>query len=168
MIDSYLLHGPSLREGLSTADLEAWGAMERLHAAGSVGLIGVSNFTPRQLGILLSRAAVPPAFVQNRCYAALGWDAAVRAICDREGVVYQGFSLLTANAHVVGGSVVRDIARRHGRAPTQVIFRFALQLGMIPLTGTSNPAHMGDELAVYDFELADAEFHAIERSGLAG
>ncbi|MFN2556144.1 MAG: aldo/keto reductase family protein [Nitriliruptorales bacterium] len=165
-VDSYLLHGPSQRRGLGASDIEAWSAMEALHDAGKTRFLGVSNVAPNQLTALLRRARVRPAFVQNRCFAALGWDAAVRDICAREGLVYQGFSLLTANGQVGRGRVVRDIAQRHGRTPAQVIFRFALQLGMIPLTGTTNPHHMGEDLSVYEFELTAGEVRAIERAGI--
>ena len=162
VVDSYLLHAPSLSQGLSPADIEAWRVMETLHDAGRVRFIGVSNFAPDQLVTLLRAARVRPTFVQNRCYASRRWDASVRAICSREGVVYQGFSLLTANQRVVRSSLVYKIARRHQRAPTQVIVRFALQLGMVVLTGTTNPQHMAEDLALYDFELTHAEVNALE------
>lgn len=164
-VDSYLLHGPSQRRGLGAPDIEAWGAMEALHDAGKTRFLGVSNAAPDQLAALLRFARVRPTFVQNRCYAALGWDAAVRAMCDREGLVYQGFSLLTANDKIIRASVVQDIARRHRRTPAQVVFRFALQVGMIPLTGTTNPRHKAEDLAVYEFELDAVELKAIERAG---
>jgi diketogulonate reductase-like aldo/keto reductase len=164
VVDSYLLHAPSVPEGLSTADIAAWHVMESLYDAGRVRFIGVSNFAPDQLVALLRAARVRPAFVQNRCYASQGWDASVRAICTREDVTYQGFSLLTANEPILRGSLVHDIARRHRRAPAQVILRFALQLGMIVLTGTTNPQHMADDLAVYEFELTSAELNAIEQA----
>jgi diketogulonate reductase-like aldo/keto reductase len=160
-IDSYLLHAPSQRRGLGPADVEAWGAMEAVHDTGRCRFLGVSNVGPDQLAALLLRARIRPAFVQNRCYASLGWDAQVRAICDREGVVYQAFSLLTANVAFVRSPLVQQIARRHGRTPAQVVFRFALQDGMLPLTGTTSPRHMAEDLAVYEFELAPAEVEAI-------
>lgn len=162
-LDGYLLHGPSQGTGLGMADFEAWKAMEALHRAGGARFLGVSNVSPGQLEMLLRRAQVAPTFVQNRCYAALGWDAAVRQICDQEGLVYQGFSLLTANAGIFRRPLIPEIAGRHGRLPAQVVFRFALQVGMIPLTGTSDPGHMAEDLAVYDFELTDAEVRAIEQ-----
>ena len=165
VVDSYLLHAPSRPQGLSTADIEAWRAMEILHEAGRVRFLGVSNFAPDQLVALLRAARVRPTFVQNRCYASRGWDASVRTICTREGMTYQGFSLLTANERVLRGSLVHDIARRHQRAPAQVILRFALQLGMIALTGPTNPQHMADDLAVYEFQLTSAEVNAIARCG---
>lgn len=162
-LDSYVLHAPSQRAGLGAADFEAWGAMEALQRTGGSKLLGVSNFSALQLAMLLRRAEVAPTFVQNRCYAVLGWDAEVRSMCDREGMVYQGFSLLTANREILRSRVVLETARRHGRLPTQVVFRFALQVGMMPLTGTSDPAHMAEDLQAYDFELTDAELTAIER-----
>lgn len=165
VLDSYLLHTPAQPRGLSAADFEAWGAMEALHDAGRARFLGVSNFAADQLTTLLRRARVRPTFVQNRCYATLGWDAGVRAVCDREGVTYQGFSLLTANPRIVFGPQVREVALHHGRTPAQVVLRFALQLGMIALTGTTSPQHMADDLAVPEFELTPAEMNAIEHAG---
>ena len=164
VVDSYLLHAPSVPQGLARADIEAWRAMEILHDAARVRLLGVSNFAPDQLTALLRAARVRPTFVQNRCYASRGWDAGVRDLCTREGVTYQGFSLLTANEGVVRSSLVHDIARRHQRTPAQVILRFAHQLGMIALTGTTNPQHMAADLAVYEFELTPAEVNVIEHA----
>lgn len=166
VVDSYLLHAPSLPQGLGTADIEVWRAVETLHDAGRVRFLGVSNFAPDQLAALLRAARVRPTFLQNRCYASRGWDANVRAVCAHEGVTYQGFSLLTANEPVVRSSLVLDIARRHRRSPAQVILRFALQVGMIVLTGTTSPQHMADDLAVYEFELTSAEMNAIEHGGI--
>lgn len=164
-IDSLLLHGPSQRWGLAAADMEAWNAMEGLHTEGKVRLLGASNFSSDQLRQLLARASVPPAFLQNRCFAALGWDRAVRRICDAEGVVYQGFSLLTANAEFIQLPVVHSVARRHGRTLAQIVFRFALQAGMIPLTGTSSYSRMREDLQIYDFQLEPEEVASIERVG---
>src|SRR5438477_1074530 len=93
VIDSYVLHGPTEREGLAPADWEAWRAMESLHAGGQARHLGVSNVSPGQLKALHEGSRVRPAFVQNRCHAARGWDRGVRAFCAEHGLVYQGFSL---------------------------------------------------------------------------
>lgn len=167
-VDSYVLHGPSQRRGLHADDQEAWRAMEAIQQAGGTRLLGVSNVTADQLRELLDMARVRPAFVQNRCFARLGWDAAVRALCDEAGIVYQAFSLLTANPHALEHPAVREIAARHGRTVPQVIFRFALDLGMIPLTGTTNPAHMREDLEAYGFALSTDELEAVARTGLPG
>ena len=96
-LDSYLLHGPSSRLGLTDDDWQVWHAMEALQLAGKVRLLGVSNVSPEQLALLLRHANVQPAFVQNRCFARTGWDRDVRALVTDHGMIYQGFSLLTAN-----------------------------------------------------------------------
>jgi diketogulonate reductase-like aldo/keto reductase len=163
-LDSYVLHGPSMRRGIAAEDWNIWRAMEALQRAGRVRLIGVSNVSLEQLVLLHREAAIKPSFVQNRCYASAGWDREVRAFCKSHGAVYQGFSLLTANRAVVSGPVARRIAQRIGRSPEQVVFRFALEVGMIPLTGTSNPSHMRQDLECFDFELDGADVAALERA----
>lgn len=165
-LDSYVMHGPTQRRGLGPGDRAAWRAMEALQERGAVRLLGVSNVAPDQLEELLGFAHVPPAFVQNRCFARLGWDARVREICARHGVVYQAFSLLTANRDVLQRPKVRDIAARHRRTIAQVVFRFSLALGMIPLTGTTNPAHMRNDLDVYDFDLVEDDLRTLAAGGL--
>ena len=97
VIDSFVLHGPTKRLGLVAADWEAWRAMELLHESGRARLLGVSNVTLEQLQHLCREARVRPQFVQNRCYAVEGWDRGVREFCVANGLIYQGFSLLTAN-----------------------------------------------------------------------
>src|SRR5262249_26965066 len=137
--DAYLLHGPTQRSGLAPADWEAWRAMEVLHDSGRVRWLGVSNFGLGQLQALCERARVPPKFVQNRCYAVQGWDRAIRDFCRANRMIYQGFSLLTANREALAGRELSQIAARHGRSVSQIVFRFALEMGMLPLTGTTNP-----------------------------
>jgi diketogulonate reductase-like aldo/keto reductase len=164
-LDSFLLHGPTQRHGLSSADRDAWRAMEAIRDAGGTRLIGVSNVQADQLEQLLAFARVPPAFVQNRCFAHTGWDAAVRAVCRRHGIVYQAFSLLTANGHVLQHAAVRSLAERRGCTVPQVVFRFAQQRGMIPLTGTTSREHMEQALGVYEFELTEDELLLVQRAG---
>ncbi len=163
-IDSLLLHGPSQRVGLHADDVAAWHGIEAL--ADRVPLIGASNVTAEQVDALVAIARVPPAFVQNRCYASRGWDRDVRAACTRHGIAYQGFSLLTANRDVVQHDRdVRAIAARYGITTAQLIFAFARQIGIIVLTGTSSREHMGQDLATLTIELAPDDVAAIEAAG---
>jgi diketogulonate reductase-like aldo/keto reductase len=90
VIDSYLLHGPTQRVRLTAADWEAWRAMEAIHDTGQARLLGVSNVTLEQLQRLCQQARIKPRFVQNRCYAAKGWDRGVREFCAANGVVDPG------------------------------------------------------------------------------
>jgi diketogulonate reductase-like aldo/keto reductase len=161
-IDSYVLHGPSSRWGLAASDLEAWRAMEELQAAGGTRFLGISNVTLDQLEELRSQAVVAPAFVQNRCFASLGWDRAVRAFCRANGAVYQGFSLLTANVRELQHPAFLRLAARVGKTPAQVVFRFAQQVGMLPLTGTTDVEHMREDLEATRFELSEEDVHLVE------
>jgi diketogulonate reductase-like aldo/keto reductase len=166
-LDSYILHGPSTRNGLDVADWEVWRAMEEAHKNGLVKLLGVSNINFEQLQVLLSESEIKPAFVQNRCYARTQWDANIRSLCETHDLIYQGFSLLTANAAELKKAEVGTIARRLNCTLPQLVFRFAMQLGMMPLTGTSNRQHMLDDLTSYALtELSPSEMAMIERIAL--
>lgn len=162
-VDSYVLHGPSSARGLGEDDREVWQAMEELARAGKTKLLGVSNVSLDQLQALVRLSQVEIAFVQNRCFARTGWDRSVRRFCEEHGIVYQGFSLLTANEREISGREVRRIAERHGRTLAEVVFNFALQLGMLPLTGTSDAQHMREDLESFDFSLDATEIEVIER-----
>jgi diketogulonate reductase-like aldo/keto reductase len=164
-IDSYMLHGPTQRSGLARSDWAAWRAMEAIHDSGRVRLLGVSNVTLEQLQLLCQEARVRPRFVQNRCYAVRGWDRRVREFCAANGLVYQGFSLLTANREAMARPELAKIADRHGRTPSEIVFRFALDVGMMILTGTTDADHMRADLDVFDFRLEPEEIERIE--GLA-
>jgi diketogulonate reductase-like aldo/keto reductase len=163
VIDSYLLHGPTQRTGLASADWEAWQAMEGIHDSGRARLLGVSNVTLDQLQRLCKQARVPPHFVQNRCYASRGWDRGVREFCAANGLVYQGFSLLTANREALARPELARIAQRHNRNVNQIVFRFALDIGILPLTGTTDANHMRADLEVFDFRLEPEEIERIEK-----
>jgi diketogulonate reductase-like aldo/keto reductase len=165
-VDSYVLHGPYSRYGLGKADWEVWSAIEGLYQAGQTKMIGISNVSPAQLMQLCDRATVKPMVVQNRCYAAFGWDKEVREICKAHGIIYQGFSLLTANREVVADPEIRRIAQRLGTGIAQVIFRFAMQIGMLPLTGTTNPQHIKDDLQAEQLTLTTEEIQRIETIGM--
>jgi diketogulonate reductase-like aldo/keto reductase len=161
-IDCYVLHGPWSASGWTGQDQETWGAMESLHAAGRARQLGVSNVTLEQLRSLCQLHSVPPAFVQNRCYARTGWDRELRAFCRQHAITYQGFSLLTANARELAGPVARAIAQRMGATVPQVVFAFAVRCGILPLTGTSNVLHMQQDLASSELALTPADRDAIE------
>ena len=164
-IDSYVLHGPLLARGWSEQDQEVWRAMEALQQAGRARLLGVSNVGLDQLELLCDAARVAPAFVQNRCFARTGWDRAVRALCQERGIVYQGFSLLTANRRELAAPEVSAMAARLGATVPQLVFRFAAAFGMFPLTGTSSRDHMEQDLAAIDLDLPAADLATLEALG---
>ena len=165
-VDSYVLHGPASLHDWTEYDAEVWAAMTRERDAGRTRLLGVSNVSVDQLAQMVASGAETPAFVQNRCFARDGWDRAVRALCAEGRIVYQGFSLLTANRHVLAHPLVTGIAARLGATPAQVVFRFASAAGMLPITGTSSALHMKQDLDSRALALSAEEVRAIEE--LAG
>ena len=165
-VDSYVLHAPYSRRGLGEADWEVWAAMEEIYRSGKTKMIGISNATAGQLAQLCKQANVKPMVVQNRCFAALGWDQEVREICRENGIIYQGFSLLTANREVFIDPEIHAIAGRLGAGIAQVIFRFAQQIGMLPLTGTTSPQHMKEDLQAERLALSPEEIQRIETTAV--
>jgi len=165
-VDSYVLHGPASGHGWTDDDAEAWAAMVKEREAGRTRLLGVSNVSLRHLEQMAATGTEAPAFVQNRCFARLGWDRDVRSFCLNREIVYQGFSLLTANPEVLRHRLVAGIAARGKATPAQIVFRFAQAVGMLPLTGTSDAEHMKQDLASRDLALSADEVRAIE--SLAG
>ncbi|MHA2249022.1 MAG: aldo/keto reductase family protein [Candidatus Kariarchaeaceae archaeon] len=161
-IDSYILHGPLTRKGLTSADYEVWETMETLQKDGLTKYIGVSNVDANQLQSLLDKVSIKPTFVQNRCFAQLGWDLTIRKICYENDIIYQGFSLLTANRQFIFDPKIAQIAENYGVPIPSIIFSFSKQVGMMPMTGTSNQVHMNQDLSGIDIKLKDKEIHLIE------
>ncbi len=160
-LDSYLLHSPYSHQGLGNEDWEVWSVIEELYKSGKTRFIGISNVNVEQLELLTEKAKIKPMVVQNRCFAARGWDREVRDYCKAHHIVYEGFSLLTANPFVLQNPVVQDIARELERTPEQVVFRFSIQIGILPLTGTTSELHMKEDLLVKEFELDNDDLKTI-------
>ncbi len=157
-VDSYVLHGPSSNHDWTDSDAEVWEAMRKERDAGRTRLLGVSNVSLRHLQQMAASRAELPAFVQNRCYARLGWDRAVRSFCREHKIIYQGFSLLTANQEVLHHPLIADLGARAAVTPAEVVFSFARSIGILPLTGTSNAEHMKQD----DVKLPPQAVQAIE------
>jgi diketogulonate reductase-like aldo/keto reductase len=165
-IDSYLLHGPYSNRDWTDADVEVWNAMRQERDAGRVRLLGVSNMSLRQIQQLIAGSEELPGFLQNRCFARHGWDREIRRLCKEHGILYQGFSLLTANPEVLGHPLILEVAKAASATPAQVIFSFARSIEILPLTGTTDDPHMRQDLTSLDFHLPSEAVEAIE--SLAG
>lgn len=161
VIDSLILHGPTFRRGLHANDWAAWKSMEETVDRGDVIHLGVSNCDAEQLEELISEATIKPRYVQNRCYTSLLWDAEVRSVCAQHGIVYQGFSLLTANIPFLNHPVVTEIADAHQKWPAQIVFRYCLDIGILPITGTTDVLHMKGDLACSTFSLSKEHHEAL-------
>src|SRR5579864_5053313 len=161
-VDSYVLHGPVSGSAWTDADSEVWEAMMKERADGRVRLLGVSNVSLRHLEQMAAAHDEAPVFVQNRCYARLGWDRDVRWFCGEREITYQGFSLLTANREVLRHPLVAGLAAQADATPAEIVFSFAGAVGMLPLTGTSDAEHMKQDLASVNLAVSPDAVRAIE------
>lgn len=161
-VDSYVLHGPSDAYEWSEEDNEVWQAMTKERDAGRARLLGLSNVSLEHLEQMESAHLEVPTFVQNRCFARSGWDHEIRHFCRERNIVYQGFSLLTANPEALRHPMIAEIGGRENATPAQIVFAFARAVGMLPLTGTSNPEHMQQDLASGKLNLSKEEAEKIE------
>ena len=161
-VDSFVLHGPSSSYEWTDSDAEVWEAMRKERDAGRTRLLGVSNASLQHLEQMEAAHAELSAFVQNRCFARLGWDREVRSFCQQRRITYQGFSLLTANPEVLKHPPLIALAEGMNATPAQLVFSFARAVGMLPLTGTSNAEHMKQDLASVGLTLPPEAVQAIE------
>lgn len=165
-VDSFVLHGPASGYDWTDYDSEVWQAMQKERDAGRARLVGVSNASLQHLEAMAEAHSELPKFVQNRCFARYGWDRSVRHFCREHKIIYQGFSLLTANVEVLHHPLISSLAARARVTPAQTLFAFARAIGMLPLTGTSDENHMKDDLASREITLPSEALAAIE--SLAG
>lgn len=161
-LDCYLLHGPISYPGITDADREVWHTMEQLYRKGAARFIGVSNVNLSQLRELCEQGSVKPMMVQNRCFANQGWDRSVREYCQQNNIFYQGFSLLTANWELLSNGEILSIAESMGGTPQQIIFCLSRQIGILPITGTTDSQHMKDDLASLEMTLSVEQVKRIE------
>jgi diketogulonate reductase-like aldo/keto reductase len=161
-VESFLLHGPSSHEEWTDADSEVWEAMRKERDAGRARYLGVSNVSLQHLEQMEATHAELPTFVQNRCFARMGWDREVRSFCDQRKIIYQGFSLLTANREVLKNAQLIALAEQLHATPAQLVFSFAREVGILPLTGTSSTDHMREDLDSLDLTLPPDVVQSLE------
>ncbi|MGA7402109.1 MAG: aldo/keto reductase, partial [Candidatus Sulfotelmatobacter sp.] len=89
-------------------------------------------------------------------------DREIRQFCRTHKIIYQGFSLLTANMEILHHPLVAHVAKNANVTPAQIIFAFARSVGMLPLTGTSSLQHMQQDLASLSLDLPTQAIHVIE------
>lgn len=155
-LDLFLIHWPLPAVGDFT---ETWAAMEQMYAGGRVRAIGVSNFHTAHLQRVLDRASVVPAVNQIEVHPYLVQDE-LREFNAAHGIATQAWSPI-ARGHVLDDPVIVEIATRLGRTPAQVTLRWHLQRGDIVFPKSSHRERMAENLALFDFELADADMAAI-------
>ena len=156
-VDLFLVHWPL--PGIDVDYVDTWRAMEKMYAGGRVRAIGVSNFQPHHLRRVLDAAEVPPAVNQIEVHPYLTQDQ-LRAVDAEHGIVTEAWSPI-AKGRVLDDPVVVGIAERFGRTPSQVVLRWHVQRGDVVFPKTAKRDRMVENLALFDFALADGDMSAI-------
>jgi diketogulonate reductase-like aldo/keto reductase len=156
-IDVFLIHWPNPITGKF---VDAWRGLVRLRDQGIARSIGVSNFAESHLTDIIADSGVTPVLNQIELHP-LFTQEAMRAVHDRLGIVTESWSPLGKRNAPFAEGAVAHAASAHGVTPAQVVLRWQIQLGNVPLPKSSNKTRQAANLDVFDFALGDDEMAAI-------
>ena len=166
-VDLYLIHWPVPTIGRY---LETWEAFVELRDQGKARSIGVSNFTPAQIDEITEATGVRPVVNQIEVHPEFS-QAALRAWHDEHGIVTESYSPLGPDTDVLQNPHIAEVATALGRTPAQVILRWHVQLGAIPIPKSSDPARLRQNLDIFSFELDAGQMavlDAVDRGNRTG
>ena len=156
-LDFYLIHWPAPKRGLLY--VESWQAMERLKNEGLVKSIGVSNFHTHHLEQILKVAEHTPVMNQVELHPFLTQDALIE-YHSAHSILTQAWSPL-ARGQILSNELIVDLAKKHGRVPSQIVLRWHIQRGIAVIPKSTSKARIIENIEVFDFELSDAEMASI-------
>lgn len=154
-LDLYLIHRPR-------GDVEgSWRAMEELHRAGKIRAIGISNFDEGQYASLMKHAKVKPAVNQLETHPFFQQGAELASLT-AQGVRMEAWSPFAEGRNgLFTHPVLQEIGAKHGKSVAQTVLRWHHQRGIVVIPRSSNPDHRRENLAIFDFQLDDADMKRI-------
>jgi len=162
-LDLYLIHWPNpvaMRDNWAELNSESWQAMEEAQKAGKIRAIGVSNFRKHHLDALLENADVIPAV--NQIYLnPSDLESDVRKENDKHQILSEAYSPLGT-----GDLLVNKLAQEHGKSPAQILIRWSLEHGFLPLPKSVHEEYIKANGQVFDFSLSADEMKLLD--GLEG
>ena len=155
-LDLYLIHWPTPAQNLF---VDTFKAFAHLRDQGRIRAIGVSNFEPEHLKLLIDATGIVPAVNQIELHPRLP-QAELRETHARYGIATEAWSPL-GQGSLLEDPIVTTIAERHGKTPAQVLIRWHIQLGNIVIPKSVNPDRIASNFNVFDFELSEADIASI-------
>lgn len=164
-LDLYLIHWPANRlqfgDKADAINVDTWKAMERLVEEKVVRSAGLSNFYPEHMGPVLSSAHIAPVVNQIEYHPGLLQEETV-TLCRENGILVEAWGPL-GQGHLLEHPVVAKIADAHGKSVAQVLLRWCMQCGILPLVKSVRAERIRENLAIFDFELNQQEMETITR-----
>lgn len=158
-IDMMLLHHPGAN------DVKAYKAIEKFVAQGKIRSIGLSNYYIEEIDDFIAQVNIKPALVQNEIHPYYQEQAVVPYMHNLR-IAVQAWYPFGGRGHtgaIFADKTIADIAKAHGVSPAQVVLRWHLQRGVVAIPGSSNPAHIKENISVFGFSLSDDEMSAIAK-----
>jgi 2,5-diketo-D-gluconate reductase A len=159
--DLHLIHWPNPSQGTY---VEAWRALVQLQKDGLVRSIGVSNFTEEHLTRIIDDTGVTPAVNQVELHPRFPQEH-MREVHERLGVRTEAWSPMGKRRAPLEEDAVTSAAEAHGVSPGQVILRWHVQLGSLPIPKSADPGRQAENLDVFGFELTSDEMAAVSALG---
>lgn len=171
-LDLYLIHWPNpvdMRDHWAEANAESWRAMEEAVQAGKIRAIGVSNFRKRHLDELLKTAEIKPVVNQIMLNPS-DLQSDVVKVNNKLGLLSEAYSPLGTGG-LLGNETVKEIASEVGKSPAQVLIRWSLEHGFLPLPKSVHDKYIQANVEVFDFNLNSEQMNKLDSlhgvSGLA-
>ena len=154
-IDLYLIHWPVplVRSGI-------WKDFEKIYAAGLVRSIGVSNYSVKQLKALAAAADIPPA-VNQVLFHPFSYKKALLDYCKSKNIALEAYSPL-ARGRKLNDPVIAQLAGKYVKAPAQIMIRWSLQHGLIPIPKSSNKNRIFENTKVFDFHIENDDMKVLD------
>lgn len=141
--------------------LGAWADMEDAVAAGKVRSIGISNFESERLEELADAASIKPAVNQVECHPYYPQDDLRRRMEPYGTIIESWYPLGHGDQGLLDEDVFAQLGKRYGKTPAQVILRWHIQRGNVVFPKSTNPAHIADNMAIFDFALTSDDMAQI-------
>ena len=161
-LDMFLIHWPNpiaFRDCWQEANAGTWRAFEELYRAGRIRAIGISNFRPHHIEVLLETATVAPMVNQIRLCPGDTQDEVVNYCRDRN-ILLEAYSPLGVG-EIFSVPEMKALAEKYGKSVAQICIRWSLQRGYLPLPKSVTPSRIRENGDVFDFSLDEADVRLI-------